>query len=515
MKCHRFFKILILFLLPALLLTGCWQNNTNSNSIAGLDSSSDSAASAEKIEAALPKSFSLPYFSSMTLDPITCADGCQQTVAALLYEGMFELDQNLEPQPRLCTGGSWDSTTLTWNFQLRSGVTFSDGSALSASDCVKTITRAMVSDRYRDRLSGIKSVAANNGTVSITLNAANGNFSALLDIPVVKAGTEGNAVPIGTGPYQLVSDDTGTYLSANSGWWGGKTQPIQRIELMACQDDDSARYQFTSHNVQLFTTDLTGANPVSATGSFEFNDADTTILQYIGINTRKSLLASADLRHALSLGVDRNTIVSAYLSGHGKVTQFPISPVSQEYPSDLEEKYSVNTYLDTMKTLGYTSGSSHTLKMIVNNENSFKVSVAKSIAESLSSDTDLNIQVEELTWEDYLAALQRGNYDLYFGEVKLTADWNLQPLVGTGGSLNYGGFSDATLDLLLSEYAAASDQSAAMRAVCSYFEKQAPILPICFKCTSVLTQQGVVDNLTPTASNPLYDIGTCTIHLAP
>ena len=52
-----------------------------------------------------------------------------------------------------------------------------------------------------------------------------------------------------------------------------------------------------------------------------------------------------------------------------------------------------------------------------------------------------------------------------------------------------------------------------MSQLCSYLAKQAPILPICFKCTAVLSQSGVIGNLTPTAANPFYDIATCSFNL--
>jgi peptide/nickel transport system substrate-binding protein len=513
MKGRRFKRILALFLLlPAFILTGCWQDSSGSEALQTEPSASSSSGKADE-NLPLPESLSLPYYPEKTLDPVTCPDGAQQTVAALLYEGLFELDQNLEPQEKLCSSFSYDAATLTWTFALRSGVMFSDGSALSADDVAATLRRAMSSDRYRSRLSAVKSVSAGSMAVVVELNTANTDLPALLDIPVVKSGTENNPVPIGTGPYVLVPDDSGAYLAVNGGWWGGNTQPVSRIGLVACGDSDAIRYQFTSHAVQLITADLTGENPVSATGSFSFHDADTTILQYVGFNLHSKWFSSAALRQALGLGIDRATVVSAYLSSHAKAAQFAISPVSKEYPSDLEDTYSYSAFETAMKTAGYQTGASRRVVMIVNAENSFKVSVARYLASALSA-FDLDVEVRVLPWDEYRAALTSGSYDLYYGEVKLSADWDLRPLIGTGGSLNYGGFSDATLDLLLSEYASATDRAAAEKQICSYLKKQAPILPVCFKCTSVLSQAGVVGNLTPTAADPFYDLGTCAIHLA-
>jgi len=508
----RFAKLCGLFLLPALLLTGCWQADPvdENTGIVTSSSSSDSSA-AESV--ALPEALSLPYYPSQTLDPVTCADGIQQTIAALLYEGLFELDETFAPQNLLCASSTYDAATLTWTFTLRSGVLFSDGTALTAGDVAATLNRARSSPRYQSRLSGIASVsAAGSGTVTVVLTATNTQLPALLDIPIVKSGTENSLVPIGTGPYTLSDSGGTTALQSNPGWWKGHSQPIAHIALVAEDSRDTMLYQFSSHEIQLITADLTGTDPVSAVGSVSFYDADTTILQYVGFNT-SGVFADVALRSALNLGVNRAGIVSAFLAGHAAAAQFPLAPTSALYPSDLADTYSYESFEKAISAAGYDTGESHSATMIVNQENSFKVACARQIAEELSA-FDLKITVEPLPWADYTAALANGKYDLYYGEVKLSADWNLTPLLATGGALNYGRYSDATLDLLLQEYSAASDRTSAMHGICSYLKKQAPILPICFKRVSVLTQSGVIDNLTPTAVNPFYDLGGCSIHLA-
>ena len=152
------------------------------------------------------------------------------------------------------------------------------------------------------------------------------------------------------------------------------------------------------------------------------------------------------------------------------------------------------------------------MTLLVNQENSFKVAAAEHIAEALS-DFDLQLQVEVLPWADYTAALAAGDFDLYYGEVKLPANWDLTALVGTGGAVNYGGWADARTDQLLAAYASASDRAGALADLCGYLAEQAPILPVCFTASSVLYQTGVVEGLTPTAAEPFYDLSSCRIHL--
>ena len=98
-------------------------------------------------------------------------------------------------------------------------------------------------------------------------------------------------------------------------------------------------------------------------------------------------------------------------------------------------------------------------------------------------------------------------------EVKLSADWDLSSLLGTGGALNYGGWADERTDQLLTSFAASTDRAAAASTLCSYLKAQAPILPVCFKSTSVLMQNNVLEGLTPTMAEPFYNLFSCTIHL--
>lgn len=75
------------------------------------------------------------------------------------------------------------------------------------------------------------------------------------------------------------------------------------------------------------------------------------------------------------------------------------------------------------------------------------------------------------------AALKAGDFDLYYGECKLTADWDLSPLLSPGGALNYGGVRDTQLETLLTAFRTASEgegRQTAARELCSYLKEQAP-----------------------------------------
>lgn len=505
----RLTRLLLSLSLICGLLTGCWQEEAENESLTPIQSVPEDTGTGEA-RTILPEVFSLPYAPDQSLDPITCPDGMQQTVCSLLYEGLFRLNGNLEPEPWLCASYTYDPDSCTYTLLLREGVTFSDGSPLTAADVRATLNRAKTSERYRDRLSQVTSVKADGNTVTITLSAPNTGFPALLDIPIAKSGTEQNTAPLGTGPYLFSATDSTACLVSNQSWWQGGGQPVDRIFLAEAVDRDTMLYRFTSHDVQLITADLTGTDPISATGNTSYQDADTTILQYIGCNVTQAPLDSAAFRKALWCGFNRTYIVSAFLSGHGKAAQFPVSPLSSLYPAELEEEYSQEHFATALTASGYTAD--RTLTLLVNAENSFKVSVAEYLASSLTS-AGVPVEVRSLPWEEYTAALAAGDFDLYYGEVKLTADWDLSSLLASGGALNYGGWANPQTDQLLATYAAAADRSAAMNALCGHLRSQAPILPVCFKSTSVLMQTDVLENLSPTMSEPFYDLPSCVIHL--
>lgn len=503
---QRFLKTICLLMLPLLLLTGCWQEELPEED--DLLLSDELTLEPPSSRAILPEFFALPYAPELTLDPVTCADGMQQVISSLICEGLFRLGTDFEPIPWLCENYTYDPATFTYGFTLRGGVKFSDGSLLTGSDVKATLNRARTSERYASRFAQISSIAADERTVTITLSAANSGFPALLDIPIIKAGTEDS--PIGTGPYLFSVENSSAWLIANQSWWRGAGQPVDRINLVEASDQDTMLYRFTSHDVQLITADLAGTDPISATGSVVYQDANTTILQYIGCNVTREPLNNAAFRKALSMGIDRSHLVSAFLSGHGTAAHFPVSPVSPLYPTTLAAEYSHADFLAALSECGYSAG--RPLTLLVNEENSFKVAAAQEIAETFTA-AGVPINLRTLPWAEYTAALAAGEFDLYYGEVKLTADWNLFSLLGTEGTLNYGGWTDERMDQLLVSFAGATDRTAFMERLCSYLKEQAPILPVCFKSTSVLLQTGVLEGLLPTMTEPFFNLTECTIHL--
>ena len=163
---------------------------------------------------------------------------------------------------------------------------------------------------------------------------------------------------------------------------------------------------------------------------------------------------------------------------------------------------------------GGDTGQRQALTLLGNEENSFRGACASFIAESLSL-LDWQITVEALPWEAYLAALAAGEFDLYYGEVRLTADWDIADLVGSGGSLNYGGYANVVTDALLQAFTSSTDRSYAARQLCAHLLGTTPIAPVCFQQDTLLTHEGVAQGMSPTATSVFFGLENWTIHLEP
>ena len=205
--------------------------------------------------------------------------------------------------------------------------------------------------------------------------------------------------------------------------------------------------------------------------------------------------------------------MDACLSGHGRPAQFPLSPASPLYPADLEEPYRYEDFEDALDRAGLNTGETRSLTLLVCSDSQFKTAAASYLAAALSV-CDLQITVRSLPWAEYAAALEKGDFDLCYAAVKLSADWDITSLVTPGGALNYGGFDNASLTQRLTALGPQNDSASAVASLCRQLRQQAPFLPLCFESRSVLTQQGVFEALTPTAADPFYDLGNWQLHLA-
>ena len=75
------------------------------------------------------------------LDPIWTTANISAYHGAMIYDTLFGLDANFNPQPQMVNKWGLSDDKLTYTFELRDGLKFSDGTAVTSADCVASVRR--------------------------------------------------------------------------------------------------------------------------------------------------------------------------------------------------------------------------------------------------------------------------------------------------------------------------------------------------------------------------------------
>lgn len=448
--------------------------------------------------------FTLGYYRDKGLNPYTCNNTTNQGLLRLLYEPLFQQSPSFETENCLALSCVSDGSGL-WTLTLREDAVFWNGAALDAGDAVASLrAAASPGSIYADRLAPLGDLRqTGTDTLTFTWSEPLGDLTPLLEIPIVQSGTEGDSLPMGTGPYlpQGGEKETVTALAAHPNWWQGEALPVAEIQLYPVSDSDLLVYGFESGGITLVSTDLTGSNSLGYAGSFEVRDYPTSYLLYLGCNTQSGPCRETDFRLALQSALDRETIADRLLSGHADPSPLTFSPASPWYDADLAQTFS------EPDCSGLEAYQGERVTILVNTESAFRAAIADFLADSLET-AGLEAEVSVLPWRDYRSALETGDYDLYLGAVRLEPDFDLTPFFDLDGSLNVSGFSADEITVSLAAYLAAEGAQRLDKAhdLSLAVSQAAPILPLCFLKHSILSNWGSLGSCAATQSNLFYHI---------
>jgi len=444
--------------------------------------------------------FTLALYTGEGFHPARCTSRVNLTLFPLLYEGLFYLDPAFQPQTGLCESYSHSEDCLTWTFTLRQDITFSDGTPLTASLAAQALNLCRsAGGSYAARLSQVSGIFANRaGELVITLTRPNARLPALLDIPIALGSGQR---PLGTGPYVLVEDEEGNAVSLRrrEDWWQDRVLPLESIRLLPVEQGDDLIHGFNSGELTLISTDPTGTGALGYSAACESAEYPTTGMVYLAFQTQTGLFRSDAARQAVYAALDREGLADQIYGGHAVSTRLPVHPDSWLY--DAQDEFTPDEEaLEDLLSHAKLKGKS--VRLIVSSENESRLQTARWVAGQLE-ELGLGVTVDALAWDEYMAALTLGEFDLYLAQVDLTADFDLTSLLGTGGALNYGGWSSEETDLLLWNYAAMDGRESA-RALYDHLNQQALLVPLCFKSGCVLTQWGRLSGLAPTRGDVFY-----------
>ena len=90
---------------------------------------------------------------------------------------------------------------------------------------------------------------------------------------------------------------------------------------------------------------------------------------------------------------------------------------------------------------------------------------------------------------EYRQALQSGNFDLYYGEIRLSNNFDLSPFFSPSGSMCYGGLDDSVMLNLCNQALANNGNSYNLyKRLC----ERGYITPVLFKHLAVYTTRGSI-----------------------
>lgn len=536
-------KTIALLLCAALLLSVCGCTGS-ADGDDGTDGGADGGDAAEEQSdgdvgenppvSSADSVFTMNFDPDSSLNPLTATDPYNRELFSLLYEGLFTVNDKFSASGVLCSAYE-TADGITWSFTLRTDVTFHDGTALTAEDAEYSIDRARTSPAFSERLSEIDSVYASGAdTLIIKLKSADRTLPLLLDVPIIKAGTASDDAPLGTGPYMLSGAYGNNYLSAYKDYRQRIALPLETIYLKKTEQADLAE-SFASRRLDILTCDPTGVQELNLHLDYETRYYDTSTLLYLGFNMKKdedghyleNAVKNALLRRAIGRLLNRDEICSEIYKKAVRPAPLALSSALSCYDEAWEENtgYSLQAFSSLFAAAGMEDrdsdgflegpGGAFSLKVLVNEENPYKVAAAEKIVSDLHN-TGIKAELSVLPWEDFIKALSDGDFSMYLGEAKLRQNFDLSPLLTEDGSLNYGGAEDAVYASHIRRFLAAEEgdeKQAAAKSLCDYINAEAPIIPIAYKKNAVLTHIGVSKGLAPSQSNTFYGITDWEIKL--
>lgn len=443
---------------------------------------------------------SLAYYPGRSLDPYRCSDYTNRVLFGLVYQGLFAVDASYQAWPILCEQYRVSQDLRTYTFYLAKA-TFSDGSALTAADVAASLRHAMKSDVYQGRFGNVESVEAADGTVVVQLKVPYGELPLLLDVPIVKQDQVGSARPIGTGPYVYEEGDKGTCLRRRTDWWCSANLQVtsQRIDLVKVESPAQLRDAFEFDDLGLACADPGSESYVDFHSDYELWDCENNIFLYLACNKKSPVLKNQDIRAALTFAIDRDRIVESYYRGFAYSAVLPASPQSPYYSTSLANKQGYDPERLT-KAVTAAALESNEIVLLVNTDDGIRLRAARAIADMLEN-CGLKVKMSELDGEKYRQALADGNFDLYLGQTKLSANMDLSAFFATGGNLDFGNMGNkATYTLCLESLANRGNYYTLHQKVL----EDGMLCPILFRSYAIFVQRGMFTELHPARDNVFF-----------
>jgi len=280
-----------------------------------------------------------------TLDPRNMQGSDMNYATPMLYETLWDWKPNGDPVWKLATGVDFVEPTR-WIVHVREGVTFANGSALTASDIIWSIEQwnhrtgetplmslfdyenSRVIDDYTAELIFTEANAVYKYTLSTIYIFDQDTF----DPDTISQETNG------TGPYEITEYvvNSHMFLSLRDGYWG-ETPAIKNLEFRVLAESTQR-----VNALQVGSVDISAIQPqdVEFVRSFpDYNIAPRTSqsVRSLFFNIVEGTLFhdNTDARIAMSYAIDREGIIQIAYNGLAELARMPGATIN----TDVEQRY--------------------------------------------------------------------------------------------------------------------------------------------------------------------------------
>jgi len=264
-----------------------------------------------------------------------------------IYEALVSNDENQKLQPALAT--SWKVINdTTWEFKLRKGVKFHDGSDFTADDVIATYERVPnvpnSPNSFAQFVRGIASISK-QGDDTLVIRTKQPNpklafeLSRVLIVPakIAKSATtadfNANKAAIGTGPYKVSSWTNGErlVLDRNDAYWGPKPHWAKAIERVIAKDPTRVAALLTGEVDAIDLPAIADLPRLRSDKRFTLGKGAAGLVHYIALDSARDVspnvtakdgkplaknpLKDARVRKALSLAINRTAIAERLMEG--------------------------------------------------------------------------------------------------------------------------------------------------------------------------------------------------------
>ena len=319
-------------------------------------------------------------YDPRSLDPALSTDVPTGRAVAYVFDGLTRFTPEARVEPALAERWDVSPDGGRYVFHLRRGVTFTDGTPLTARMVIASWTRALdpktkggggqalqpirgaaeFADGKATAVSGLS--APDDSTVVVQLAQPLGIFPKLLAMPaaaIVPPQVSADK-PVGTGPWRLVEWKHDDYLlfARNDKYWGGAPKSDSLMaRIIAEPSTGVAEFESGSVDVLRIPEGDVSVWQDDESRKDMLQSVPALILVYIGINTTRGPLKDARVRQAINLAINRQLILQRLVSGRGRLAAGVIPP-SLEGADTLRAPYAYDTLRakQLLREAGYPNG---------------------------------------------------------------------------------------------------------------------------------------------------------------